>query len=395
MAAMRSHPLRQQGRRWWLLGCVALVALATGCGAGAGSDSSGPIKIGLIQPLSGNSSDYGRPSVNGAQMRVEELNADGGINGRQLELVPIDDKLDPTTAVSAARQLVSRDGVVAIVGPGTSGNALAVEQFTNAQQVPTIVTAAVDRIVGPSFPYIWQATVPVSRQFAYLNDQVVEEYDRIALIHDSLGYGQEADKLVVGDLERRGVTPVADKSYDAGARDLTPQMLQIKRARPDVVLWFGSGGADAATVRQTMVRLGMKEVPMIGNNGLFSSALEIAGDSLNGYRYPDTVDPCKPAWQALERKYLRRYKQAAVGAPHAVAEFYDAVSVVAKGLEQTGGEGGQALNDALESGVEVDGAAGASPGMSFSADKHAGLDESQLKMWTVDDGRFAGLEQCR
>jgi len=368
---------------------TALAMLACGgAGSTSGQATGAPIPVGFIGALSGDGADYGTSSLNAAQLRVKEINDSGGIDGRPIKIIPIDDQTKPATAVDAAQQLVLRDHVVAILGPGQSGNVLAVEKFTNAQKVPILETGTVDAIISPDYPYVWRSAGPVSSQLAYLNRVVFQKYKRIAIIHDSLGFGSESDKLLRGQMSQAGIEPVDDESYSAGAIDMTPQVIRIKQANPDVVYWFGTGG-DAGTVRKTMNTLGMTSVPMLGNNGVFPSALKIAGAALNGYVYPDDVDPCKKQLNDLLAKYYKTYKVDIV-APHSVAEYYDAVSLLAAGLKKSHGAGGEKLNQAFESGVAVDGADGASPGASWSKNKHNSLaeDGSQNRLWVIEDGKY-------
>src|SRR3989338_6431973 len=112
---------------------LATLAL-TACQSGG----SGPIKIGFIGPLTGDIAGIGADMLNGVQVAVDEVNADGGINGRQIELIAEDGRCNGADAASAAQKLVNVDNVFAIVGAGCSSETLAAAPIVNDGKVVMI-----------------------------------------------------------------------------------------------------------------------------------------------------------------------------------------------------------------------------------------------------------------
>ena len=136
-------------RRQFVTGSAA-AALAlglVGCGGGdggssEGADASGAIKVGIMGPHTGDNSSYGLACLNGAQLYFKQLNADGGVNGKQIEAVVYDTKGDATEAVNAYNRLVQEDGVTGIVGDVTTGPTIAVAQASVADNMPCVTPSA-------------------------------------------------------------------------------------------------------------------------------------------------------------------------------------------------------------------------------------------------------------
>ena len=129
-----------------------IAALAASTGAFAAE----PIKIGAIFSVTGPASFLGEPEKNTAKMLEEQINKAGGLLGRPVEIVVYDDESDPTKAVTAVDRLIKMDGVVAIVGPSTTGSTLAVAPKAIAAKIPLISCAAAKKIVDPVNPWVFK-----------------------------------------------------------------------------------------------------------------------------------------------------------------------------------------------------------------------------------------------
>ena len=110
-------------------------------GCGGGESSSKTIKLGSSGPLSGSASIYGQAVKKGIELAIEEINATGGIDGKQIEYIPVDNKSDNAEAATAAIRLAEQEKVVAMIAPATSGNTVATVQVAEQYKVP-IVTAS-------------------------------------------------------------------------------------------------------------------------------------------------------------------------------------------------------------------------------------------------------------
>ena len=122
-----------------VLGTALLGGVFAGCGAKSDSDA---IKVGANFELTGNVANYGNATLEGLQLAIDEANEAGGVNGKKIELVSVDDKSEAAESVNAATKLISDDDVKIIVGPATTGLVLAETQTATDAKVPIIAPCA-------------------------------------------------------------------------------------------------------------------------------------------------------------------------------------------------------------------------------------------------------------
>ncbi|MBA4358801.1 MAG: ABC transporter substrate-binding protein, partial [Desulfovibrio sp.] len=133
---------------------VAAIVLALFAVLGCSKESD-TIKIGAVLSVTGPASFLGEPEKNTLLMLQEEINAAGGIEGRKLEVIVYDDETDVNKCVMAAKKLIEQDKVVAVFGPSTSGNTLAIAKFFAPAKIPLISCAAAEKIVKPVDPWVF------------------------------------------------------------------------------------------------------------------------------------------------------------------------------------------------------------------------------------------------
>lgn len=128
-----------------LLTMIMVLSLATGCGS---KKETGPIRIGVIAPLSGGGTSYGINIQYGTKMAIDEINKDGGINGRKLEMVIVDDATNPSEAVTAMQKLVDQEKVDVVVGGWGSSQVLAAIPVNEKAEVPYIVVGGTNAAIA-------------------------------------------------------------------------------------------------------------------------------------------------------------------------------------------------------------------------------------------------------
>ena len=199
------------------------------------------IKIGVFGPLTGQTSLYGYPIINGALAVYNEVNANGGIHGRKLEVVVDDDQCAPDRAMATVRRLIDRENVFLMHGGSCSGSTLAVKDFVVESGVPLVVLAAAARaLVDPVNPYLFIITQDLPSQSRTLQNYVLSMPDtrKVAIVHHPDEWGHEqADPFIEG-LKSAGITPVAVEIMDRQASDATAQIQRVRSAGADVVALF-------------------------------------------------------------------------------------------------------------------------------------------------------------
>ena len=229
------------------VGAVAAAMLATsGCGGILGGDGdttadSGPIKIAAVIPLSGSSAPTGVYMKNGMQMAVDEINAKGGVLGRQLSLDLEDGACDPTQAAAAANKAVS-NGAVISVGGYCSGATLPTLPIFAKANIPMIIPAANSQeLVNQKLPSVFMINGTGTQQAAAAVKFMTKDgVKSVALVDDNTSYSKDIATETKKDLEADGGVKVAlATSVTAGESDYSSAVHDIMGANPDMLYWTG------------------------------------------------------------------------------------------------------------------------------------------------------------
>lgn len=370
-----------------------LSSCAPASSTGGGSEGSGDVvRIGYIGPLSGGSASLGVPAHNGMELAVEQLNESGDL-GFELELVVIDDEADAAKSAAAAQRMITEEDVVLVIGGPNSGPAKANNAIITGAGIPNVISIAqVDGIVDPAAPG-FDLTYRVSENNSYDVRATVSlfeagDYDNICAVADTTEYGQSGITTIRTVFDEFGLELATVAQHEVNATDLTPQVLTLRDAGCDAIYLFDLG-QDAALFMKTVNQVGW-EVPVVGGRGLSQPAfLSIAGDAGDGIIFPSVIDPGKDATAAYIEAYDAEYGEDDDPAHVFSALGYDTIQLVAAALKASGGEGGEALVEALQN-TEIEGVTGREGStLGWSADKHEAPSEDYLTFWTIEDGEYA------
>ncbi|MEW6275113.1 MAG: ABC transporter substrate-binding protein [Bacillota bacterium] len=239
--------------------CIAL--LFAGCGQKSGQsqgESKKEILVGAVGAMTGPSAQLGANLRQGVDLAVEEINAAGGINGRMIKVIYRDDEADPTKSLNAVQELITKEKVVAIIGPVNTTCALAVQPFISQSKIPNINGGCTGtELIDPQkYPYTFRTILNNRDQAEGMVNYAVNDrgWKRVAIVRDTtaLGVGGAADMKYF--LSRLGLSPVAEVTYTVGEQDLTAQALALKEAKPDVAL-FWTLGVDGARLMKALQKI--------------------------------------------------------------------------------------------------------------------------------------------
>lgn len=346
-------------RRWItpLAGGAAAAMLLTGCGGGllSGEDeetSDGPILVGMVAPTSGSSAAIGPYMQNGAQLAIDEINADGGVLNRQLELVVEDGACDAKTAAAAANKLVTQ-GVVVSVGGYCSGATLPTLPIFNKASVPMIIPAAnsnelVDQGLDNVFLINGTGTQQADAALQYMEKA---GYEQVALIDDNTSYSTDIADLTGELLKESGGPELAGKqSVTAGESDYSADVNAVLKNDPDLVYWTGYYQEGGLIIRQ-LRQAGYEGDIMVADGSVDVQILEIAGEQ-NAEGVLATMTQTPQTIPGAEQ-WISDYRDSFDAAPGPYStQSYDAVRVAAEAIEQAGSTEGADIITALE---EIDG----------------------------------------
>ncbi len=231
-----------------LLVLVMLLSTLTGCGGG-GEEETGdaePFKVGAIYPLSGANALLGTQCLAAVKIAVDIVNANGGVQGRPVELVEADAP-DPTAATTEAGRLVDQQGVQVIFGSLASGNSLAIAGVTEKSGVTLVESGGIaDAITDSGFKNVFRILDKGSLRGAAGADYVVSALApmlnidakelKVAIIHEESAYGTSVADGAVAKLEELGVNVVIRESYNSTITDMSAMVLKLQDAKPDVLL---------------------------------------------------------------------------------------------------------------------------------------------------------------
>jgi len=317
-----------------------------------------PIKIGVSGPFTGGSAPMGISMRDGVRLAAGEINAKGGVLGRQIQLVERDDEAKNERGVQIAQELINKERVVATVGYANTGVALASQRFYQQARIPVFTSVATGSIVTKQFAgqpenYVFRNSANDTIQSAMIADEAVGRrgFKKPAILADSTNYGQLGRADLEKVLESKGVKPVAVEKYNIGDVDMTAQLLRAKQAGADVVLTYGIG-PELAQIANGMQKLGWK-VPIVGSWTLsMANFVDNAGKNGEGTRMPQTFiqEPSTPKRKAFIDAYVKAYNPPAGRMPSAVsaAQGYDSVYLLAAAIKQAGSTEGPKIVAALE-----------------------------------------------
>ncbi|MEW8014855.1 MAG: ABC transporter substrate-binding protein [Candidatus Sedimenticola endophacoides] len=289
-------------------------AVTLGTGAALASES---IKVGTFLAVTGPASFLGDPELKTLQMYVDEVNANGGVDGRQVELVHYDSGANPKKAVGFIKRLIKKDDVDVIVGGSASGETMAVIPEVEKEGVPFISLAGSVKIIEPVKKWVFK-TPHTDRMAAakIFEDMKKRGITKVALISGDGGFGKSGRTQTLALAPEYGVEIVADESYGDKDTDMTAQLTKIRDTDAQAVLNFGFGtgpGPGPAIVTKNVRQLGI-EVPLYQSHGVASAKyIELAGDAAEGVRLPaaallvaeklDDNDPQKLVLLAYKQKF--------------------------------------------------------------------------------------------
>ena len=261
-----------------LLAVTMVLAAATGVGAAE------TFKVGVVGPRTGPVATYGLSVINAVTLAVEELNAAGGVLGRQIELIVEDNKADATETNNAFRKLISRDQVHAIIGAVVTANSIVGAQVAQMMKVPMITPTSTAEKVTQEGDYIFRSCLidPVQGRimanFAY-NSLEVREI--ACLTAQSNDYSVGLEEVFTKTFEELGGKVVASESYSEGDQDFKAQLTKIRAKKPEAIYVPGYY-TEAGLIARQMRQLGM-DLPILGPDGFDSPKLfEIGGDAVFG-----------------------------------------------------------------------------------------------------------------
>ena len=375
-------------RTMWLAMGMAGLVLAT-----VSTRAAEEIKVGAILAVTGPASNLGSPEAKTAEMQVEEINANGGVQGHKIKLIVKDSGGSPEKAVSFCKQLIEEEKVLAIIGPSTSGETLQIKSICEEAGTILLSCAAAEKIVNPLARHVFKTPQKDSQAVTLIYRTIKQlGISRVGVVADNSGFGQAGKEQLLALAATNGITVAAVETYDKGATDLTDILTKVKGNNVEAIVNWSIVPAQSIIARN-MRQMGMK-IPLFQSHGFGNPKyVQQAGEAAEGIIFPcgrvvvaeslAADHPQKAVLMKYKTAYEARYKED-------VSSFgghaWDAIAILCAGVEKAGSVDPEKVRDAIENLKGVVGTAGI---FSFSATDHNGLPLESFEMCTVKNGKFA------
>lgn len=339
---------------YFVITLLLALTFVTGCSS-KGADNSDTIRVGVNYELTGESATYGTNLNDGVMLAIEEINANGGVLGKQIEPVLIDNKSDATEVANVSTRLTTRENVVALLGPATSGSTKAAIPAAMQNKIPLISgSATADDVTvdgdGNVKEYAFKTCFNDSfqgvmmAQFAY-NDLGLR---KSAVLADTTSdYAQGLSKAFQETFKKLGGRVLKAEAYAAGDTDFKAVLTNLKGTNPEFLFIPGYYEEVGLILRQAR-ELGL-DMPILGGDGYESpKLLELAGnDALNNIYYSSHYSPKDDSEKVLNFK--ESFKAKHDKEPDAFnALGYDAAYLLANAIERAGEADPEKIKVALE-----------------------------------------------
>lgn len=356
--------------------CMSFVIMAITVLFSATSFAAAPIKIGALFAVTGPAAFLGEPERNTAKMVVDEINKAGGVKGRKLELVVYDTTGDATKAVQLATKLIKDDKVVAIIGPSTTGETMAVIPVAEKEQVPLISCSAGSKITDPVKKWVFKTAqndaLAVGRIYEHLQKT---KQTSVSILTVSDGFGASGREQLKSQAAKYGITIVSDDTYGPKDTDMTAQLTKIRGSHSHAIICWGTNPGPAL-VAKNVRQLGIK-TPLFMSHGVSSKKfIELAGEAAEGVKLPSgkvlvcdllpKTESQKKSLVSFVKDYQNHYK---AEGDHFGGHAWDAVMLLKNAIEH-GGDKPSSIRDQLERTTNFCGIGGT---FTYSAQDHAGL----------------------
>ncbi len=307
-----------------------------------------PIRIGEYASITGKEASLGQSSHNGTMMAIDDLNAAGGVLGRPLLLITEDTQSKPGESATAAKKLISRDKVVALLGEVASSRSLEAAPVAQLAKVPMISPASTNPKVTETGNYIFRTCFidpfqgPVMAKFAREKLRA----KRVALIvSNSSAYSIGLAKFFREAFTANGGTIVLEQKYAEGDKDFKAQLTAIKAAGVDAVFNPGYYNEGALIVLQAR-DLGLT-LPIFGADSWEAEALiELGGKAIEGAYLCSHYSPADPSPRV--QNFVQAYKKRFGSTPDSNASLgYDSVLVLVDAIKRAGSTDRAKIRDAL------------------------------------------------
>ena len=332
-------------KRLLLTAAAALFAVALPTAAQQQGVTTDTVTIGAHGPITGPAAYIGLAGRDGMLLAIKEINTAGGINGRQVVAVFEDDGHSPTRALAAVKKIVEQDKVFAVMSVGGSNATVGAIDYMKEKGVPYYVSiASAPPVTWPHAKNLFRGGTTETARYGELYAEFLAtnyKAKRIAIMSGREEYPRNEGDATVDKLKNWfQMAPVARVEFNIGDKDFTPQLVDVQKANPEVIAFFGNPAEAAIAMRQAK-ELGLKQPFFVGSNMVDPSLVTVAKTSAEGVTGFSLI-PFLPGSKAADMvKWEAAWKKAYPSAPAGRPNNFDLLAygdmyVLAEGMKRAG-----------------------------------------------------------
>ena len=350
-----------------VIASIIVVSLLSACTPNGGGGDK--VRIGVFMSTTGSTANFGISSVNGIKLAADEINAAGGINGKQVELLVQDDRSDASEAATIVTKFVTQDQVHGIIGEVASSRSIAAAPIAQNAKIPMLTPSSTNPEVTKKGDFIFRSCFIDPYQGAAIAQfaaKTLGAKTAAIMVDRKNDYSTGLEKVIGETFTKFGGKIVATQSYQEGDQDFNAQLTSLKGSNPEVLFvpgYYNDVGLIAKQARDKGIT-----VPLIGGDGWDSEQLyKIGGTALNGSYFTNHYSPYDTDPKVV--KFVNDYKAKYGSIPDALAATaYDAARIMFDAVKRSKSLAGQDIRDSLAATKDYPGVTGT---VTFNAQRDA------------------------
>ncbi len=291
-------------RKWLTLAVLGLAAAFSVQSLQAAS----PIKIGFTPPVTGASAAEGALQIKAIKLALKQINAAGGINGRPIDLIIVDNQSTNPGALAALQKAVEQEKVLALVGSVKSTQILAMSDAIKNYGIPAIIGGTNATLTKQGNPWLFRVRPDDSIAAAAMVKYIKEDtkFTKVGILHDTDAFGTGGADLVEQGAKAAGLTVVKREKYTTKDKDFTAQLLSLKNAGAQIMVLYGTNPEDAAVIQRQYRQLGSPFAYIGSPSSQMRDCLNLSREASEGIL---AVADFVPGQSPVNRKYAEDYRK--------------------------------------------------------------------------------------
>ena len=351
-------------------------------GVSTGEDK---IQIAVAAPMTGDNSEYGIGFYNAALLKAKEWNANGGVLGKQIEIVQYDDKNTSEEATTIAQKIVSDKKVVGVIGHFSSGVCMTAAPIYQENKIIEISPSSSHPDYSGIGDFIFRNNTVISKEGAASIDIAVNDLGKkkVGIISIMTDWGTNTSKMIKEMVEKTDAKVVAHEEVMEGSDDYTPAITKLNEAGADVVICCGMYNLVAPVAKQ--YKQINPDIRIVGFSNSYSQQLiELGGEAVEGVCFPviffsESDDP-------EVKNYVESFKKEYGNAPSALtSQAYDSVGILLTAIKEAGTTDSEKVKEKLYE-IDYKGVTG-----DTKFDSNGDVDKQFVKV-TIKDGKFTKMD---